>query len=653
MPFIPDEEISSTGRFVPDEATPKEKKKKSSSFMEDVISGVKALGMSAVSAGTKGALGEAALSMGTGFAGSAVGGLRGLAAGAGTPEAAEKVRQTQEAMTYLPRTPAGQVATKVAAAPMELGIKLSGKAGGAIGEAVAGEKGRVAGESIGEAALPMALAAAPLKGFAARATGAPSKAAATPVAGKTYTPLRKMSPEEQARFARQKAQGIEPTLASVTRKPEHFRFEEQVSQMPAGEALRARQLRNENAIINAVKEVDRKKTAEIGLKPETETPLETGMVVTDALKAREAAAWKNVGDLYQKARDAGETNTFVSAKPLEQWLHNNRAEALSVPALNSIANKIQQLKTDFKGRLTVDHMEELYRSASKLSKPGDPSSYYMGKVKGLINEITAGKGGDLYREARRARLNFAKEFENQKVISDLIGVKRSYSGDPKVAAESVFNKIILSKTTSLQDLQNVSRTLMSGDLKAFPKGPKAMRELQSQTINYLIEKSNIGTLDQPRLSQAAFKRELRNIGKDKLNYLLGKKSVDKLLDTLRTMEETKVAPGRIAGSETFLNFKMEAQRVAKEEAAHHLVSSFSWLRGPVKFLKARKEAKALETGVEEALYPKRASLADIKAKAREEMAIKRKYRMEEAQPLPPAIAGATAAQEERNKAGAY
>jgi len=238
-------------------------------------------------------------------------------------------------------------------------------------------------------------------------------------------------------------------------------------------------------------------------------------------------------------------------------------------------------------------------------------------------------------------------------VADLIGTKRSYPSDPKVAAEQVFEKTILSKATSLQDLQNMSKSLMTGDLKAFPEGPQAMRELQSQTINHLIEKSNVGTLDQPRLSQTAFKREINRIGPDKLNFLLGTKTVRKLNDILRTMQETGVKPGKVAGSDTFLNFKMEAQRVAKEEAFHTL-SSMSRFTGAIsKLLKGRKETKALQTGVEESLYPRRASIEEIKQTAKKERAIRRKYRMEEIK-APAMIGGAVAGMnEDRPMAKAY
>ena len=122
------------------------------------------------------ALTEAGLSAATGTLASALGGVAGLArtgggllAGESFNEAADKgagaVRGTQEALTYQQRSREGEVMNQMVNAPMEGASWVGKKAGGAIGEAVAGPQGRNAGEALGEAVPQMALAAAPLKGL--------------------------------------------------------------------------------------------------------------------------------------------------------------------------------------------------------------------------------------------------------------------------------------------------------------------------------------------------------------------------------------------------------------------------------------------------------------------------------------------------------
>lgn len=95
-------------------------------------------------------VGEAGLQMVTGIPASAAAGLRGLyglVTGDTAEQAAEKVRATQEAMTYQPRTEEGQIVSRVLGMPMEYAAKATGYVGGKVGGALGNE---AAGETIGE-----------------------------------------------------------------------------------------------------------------------------------------------------------------------------------------------------------------------------------------------------------------------------------------------------------------------------------------------------------------------------------------------------------------------------------------------------------------------------------------------------------------------
>ena len=103
-------------------------------------------------AGASGLIGlaETGLGMTTGLAGSVAGGLRGLyslATGEGSKTAADKVRATQEALTYQPRTQTGQQITEIVAIPGE----LAARAGGAVGTTVGNVVGPQTGLALGAA----------------------------------------------------------------------------------------------------------------------------------------------------------------------------------------------------------------------------------------------------------------------------------------------------------------------------------------------------------------------------------------------------------------------------------------------------------------------------------------------------------------------
>lgn len=112
-------------------------------------------------------VGEAGLSMATGLAGMAEGGLRGVASMLNSDEplsdksldsATKTIKDTVAKRTYKPRTAVGALLTDVAGQVGEAPGHMGSAALGPIGQAVNGDQGRIAGESLGEAApaiLPM------------------------------------------------------------------------------------------------------------------------------------------------------------------------------------------------------------------------------------------------------------------------------------------------------------------------------------------------------------------------------------------------------------------------------------------------------------------------------------------------------------------
>jgi hypothetical protein len=133
-----------------------------------------------------GALLETPATMVTGAVATPVAGIAGLArtgydiaTGKPLEQALERgaaaVESVQGAMTYQPRTQAGQAFTAMASAPFVAASKGAEAVGGAVGQAVGGEQGRIAGEAIGgtvpEAGLALAGGAQALRARPGRPTG--------------------------------------------------------------------------------------------------------------------------------------------------------------------------------------------------------------------------------------------------------------------------------------------------------------------------------------------------------------------------------------------------------------------------------------------------------------------------------------------------
>jgi len=259
-----------------------------------------------------------------------------------------------------------------------------------------------------------------------------------------------------------------------------------------------------------------------------------GSLVDSALVKEFDAKKLKVDSAYQKARDAGETKQVVDTTKLNQYLTFVQPEAISVPQINSIGAKLEALKKAKNGQITIDDLEELYKSAGQLGEPGKPSGVFMKDIKKIINEVTEGAGGDLYRAARAQRAELGREFEDTYRVAKLLGTKGGYA-DRAVALDDVFSHVVLDG--SLEQMRTVTKLLKKGG----PEGQQAYAELQGQTVQYLKDQLTKNASGQ--LSFAKLKTAIDTLDREeKLTYMFGKQGRQTLMDVRDTIENALIKP---------------------------------------------------------------------------------------------------------------
>jgi hypothetical protein len=266
-----------------------------------------------------------------------------------------------------------------------------------------------------------------------------------------------------------------------------------------------------------------------------------GVIVDKAMVNAFDAKKAKVDQAYQLARDSGETKQVVDTTKLDQYLTFVQPEAIAVPEINSIKAKLEVLKTAKNGQVTIDDLENLYKVAGQLGKKGDPSGVFMSDIKKIINEVTEGTGGDLYRAARAQRNQLGKEFEDTYRVAKLLGTKGGYA-DRAVALDDVFKHVVLDG--SLEEMRTVTKLLK----KAGPEGQQAYKELQGQTIEHLKDlliKGEGELKPNSELSFAKFKSAIDSLDREgKLEYMYGKAGRDKLMDLRATVQDALVKDPR-------------------------------------------------------------------------------------------------------------
>jgi hypothetical protein len=237
---------------------------------------------------------------------------------------------------------------------------------------------------------------------------------------------------------------------------------------------------------------------------------------------------------YQKARAANETKAVVDTTVLDDYLTSLAAEALSVPEINSISAKLKAFKELRNGQVTIDDIESIYQIANKLGKPGETSGKYMKDIKNVLDQVTEGAGGDLYKAARTQRRELANQFDDNFRVAELLGTKAGYA-DRKVALDDVFKHIVLDG--SKEQMQNVAVLLK----KAGPEGRQAWAEVQGQTIQHM--KNQLTKPVNGELSFANLKTTIDKLDSEgKLSYLFGKNGRDQIIDLRETIKDALVKP---------------------------------------------------------------------------------------------------------------
>ena len=280
-------------------------------------------------------------------------------------------------------------------------------------------------------------------------------------------------------------------------------------------------------------------TEEVGGTIDRSTPRAVGTVVDKALVKQYQDKLKKVNEAYDAARNSGETKQVVDTSKLEQWLTDNAPEAISVPQIQSIGARLDALKKATGNQISIDDLENIYKVAGNLAEGNPSAARFMGQVKGVINDMTEGAGGDLYRAARMERKQLAKQFEDVQRVDQLLSTKAG-KADRKVALDDVYNHIVLDG--SLEEMRTVTSLL-----KKTEQGQQAYKELQGYTLQRmkdLLLKQGDET-DNIRLNN--FNNFVTQLDReDKLSYMFGKTGRDTLLDLKKAISDVMVKePGAV------------------------------------------------------------------------------------------------------------
>lgn len=527
------------------------------------------------------ALGSLATAGTTGLIGGVQSGGRALAQEIlsgqfGTPDAARRIEEAvtggMRGMTYQPRTQTGQevlqrVGGAVEMLPPVLPIVGPAVVPGAAAARQVGTEARAMAQ--GRQALPMVERVEPtLTGVPAAApAAAPSmvmRAEQPPVAPPTAAVGRGSAgaagvPVEMERRAIAASMPVPftgqagLTKGQASRDFAQLQFEKESAKLAdMGQPLRERGqqqtatfIQNFDALIDLPQPISREKRG-------------IGILVDKALVDKAEVKRTDIRKAYKEAERAGEMRDPVELDPLAATLTElDRFEgvAKNIPAVRREAQRLGAISIDEAGnlqpgRLSIADSETLRQFVNEATDWTDRREALFGrKINASIDAATEGKGGELYKKARKLRADFASEFENVGLTSKLLGTKRG-TDERQIAFEDVFDKVIV--LSPVDEMNKLRRTLLT----AGPDGKQAWSDLKAKGIEYIkdasFSPSQRDAAGNPLLSPDKLQKVVRSLDESgKLESLYGKKQAQTLRDLadLATVIYT-APPGAINTSNT-------------------------------------------------------------------------------------------------------
>jgi hypothetical protein len=515
------------------------------------------------------------------------------------PSAADAVEGIRGAMTYQPRTAAGQMMTKAAAFPFEQYANKADEAGEWVRDKT-GSEALATITSTGIQAAPMAIGAKGVKGVKSPtkpradapiieriAGNTPQERAQNYVGSRTSLVWDRLSRDFQRRLEEVAATGSNlekldataidrqgllasldrpisnATRGQLTRDPPQQRTEQLLKATEKGAELKVRDLEQNAAILENLDilqgRTGGKATGDVA----------TGQSVQGALRERLASEKANVKKLYEDAEKAGELEAPVNIDPLVEYLKNHDDPTQVGYAMTKL-KALGAIKDEANGGisvsqnvpLTLKQLEGIRKAANAAGKNGGTPAHYAGELKAVIDKMTEGAGGDAYKAARSARKAVGDEFQRQGAVARLVE-QRGMSHDRATALEDTWHKTV--KEGSLEELKTVRASLEKS-----PRGQQAWADLKAATVDYIKNRSTGGKLglknetDASHVTWGAMKRAVDEIGPEKLREIFGAddaKKIETIVDAVQILKTE--APSGVKGSPTMDKLMTALDKIGK------------------------------------------------------------------------------------------
>jgi len=229
---------------------------------------------------------------------------------------------------------------------------------------------------------------------------------------------------------------------------------------------------------------------------------------------------------------------LIDVNPLQAWVKNNRSSAKNAPVIQTVESEIKRLSKD--GKISLNDIEEIRKTINDVYDVSPTNARFGGRAIKVIDQITEGKGGDLYKQARSLSSNFKTEFQDTPAVAKITAMKRGTT-QRQVALEDLVDNVMLKGTG--EDVRQLFASLE----RMGPEGQAMINDLRGYVAEAIKNQATKGVQrdinGKPYLETKSLDTIINNLDKSKkLEFLFGKKGAEQYRTINEAVKDLQTIP---------------------------------------------------------------------------------------------------------------
>ena len=341
--------------------------------------------------------------------------------------------------------------------------------------------------------------------------------------------------------------GVTPTKGNITRDFTQQQFEAETAKLntKGGQILRSARDRQDDQLHSAYNRFEK------GLGGKASDAYDTSKSLGKAINKKSSEMQKEISKVYDDIRDQYKDNPFIDTEKLQQLLADKikMGEAALVPQLKVLNASLKLMRGKEGKPLTADQSETLRKMLSRYKNESHDGTvkYALGEVMDqLDDDVVNSAGVDVFGQPRAlARARF-QEFKDN-VLNKMLH-------DGKYVDEEVVKKMVFSKSSGVDDLTQLHKTLTTGTEEQVLVGTQAWNDLRAmvakQAYQDSIKRARPNSFDVPTWGANQFRDALAKVGDRKLKLLFTKAELQELATIQQVGQDRIALPGAVNFSGT-------------------------------------------------------------------------------------------------------